>query len=100
MRILTLAFAAAFALSFLTVQAEPAKAVGLCAYDDVYNNMGGPGSECEGALCLGYNSQTGWQSCVPDDLCDVYNCWPPCGTGCLGVTEARSTAALGLPAAP
>jgi hypothetical protein len=98
MRILTLALAAAFALSFLTVQAEPTKAVGLCAYDDVYNNMGGPGSECEGAFCMGYNSQTGWQTCVPDDPCDVYNCWPPCGTGCLGLAEASATAAVAPPA--
>lgn len=89
MRILTLAFAAAFALSFLTIHAEPAQAVGLCTYDDTTNNMGGPGSECEGAFCMGYNSQTGWQTCVPDGPCDVFECWPP-------VTSTSSSASTAL----
>jgi hypothetical protein len=98
MRFLALALAGLAVLSFVSLTAEPVQAVGLCAYDDVYNNMGGPGSECEGALCMGYNSQTGWQTCVPDELCDVYNCWPPCGTGCLDQAKATSTATIAPPA--
>jgi hypothetical protein len=76
MRILPLAFAAVFALSFVTVQAEPAQAVGLCTYNDTTNNMGGPGSECEGVFCMGY-SNGDWQTCVPPHPCDVYSCPPP-----------------------
>jgi len=89
MRILTLSLAAAVALSFLTVNAEPAQAVGLCAYDDIYNNMGGPGSECQGVVCMGYNSQTGWQTCVPPG---------PCGVSCLATGTTASSSDLGTDA--
>lgn len=94
MRILTLAFAAAFALSFLTVTAEPAEAAGLCADEsghnsnpDLYNNMGGPNSDCDGVFCYGYSGNGNWNTCVLDcttdgcprieDPCRYLMCQPP-----------------------
>ena len=85
MRILTLAFAAAFALSFLTITAEPAKAVGLCADEsghnsnpDLYNNMGGPNSDCDGVFCYGYSGNGNWNTCVPPTIyCSTIAPCPP-----------------------
>jgi hypothetical protein len=94
MRILTLALAAASVLSFLTVQAEPAEAVGLCAYNDVYNNMGGPGSECEGVFCMGYSGGD-WRTCVPPHPCEVYSCPPP-PIDPIVTSTASSSAGTGL----
>jgi hypothetical protein len=85
MRILTLAFAAAIALSFVTVTAEPAQAVGLCADEsgrnynpDLYNNMGGPGSDCDGMFCYGYSGNGNWNTCVPPTIyCSTFAPCPP-----------------------
>jgi hypothetical protein len=54
--------------------APSAEAVGICTYDDTYNNMGGPGSSCQGAACVGYSGGW-WQTCVLRDLPEPP---PPC----------------------
>ncbi|MEA3136821.1 MAG: hypothetical protein QOJ26_1350 [Thermoplasmata archaeon] len=86
MRILTLAFAAAIALSFLTITAEPAKAVGLCADEsghngnpDLYNNMGPqPQADCDGIFCYGYSGNGNWNTCIPPPIyCSQYAPCPP-----------------------
>ena len=86
MRILTLAFAAAIALSFVTLTAEPAQAVGLCVDEsgrnqnpDLYNNMGPqPTADCDGVLCYGYSGNGNWNTCVPPTVvCTVGPCPPP-----------------------
>jgi hypothetical protein len=119
MRILTLAFAAALALSFVTVTAEPASALGgpaLCVLD-VYNNQAGqPSSGCDGVVCEGFSNDD-WETCVGDctscvapapastqqaAICvvgDVYNTGSlPCaGLVCYGQTQYYWQNCIGSP---
>jgi hypothetical protein len=84
MRFLPLAFAAAFALSFLTVTATPADAIGvpqteestelvaLCVYGDAYNTH--PQKlPCRGPVCTGYDHR-GWTTCYPEKFCETARC--------------------------
>lgn len=71
--LLTMIAVAGFGLTFSAPEAE---AVGICTYGDVYNNMGGPGSRCQGVVCIGYSGGY-WQSCVWRDPICSNHCPPP-----------------------
>ena len=88
MRPLTLALPALLALSFVTLAAEPAQAVGICVDEsgrnynpDLYNNMGPqPTADCDGIACYGYSGNGQWQTCVPPTIyctTDLVPCGPP-----------------------
>lgn len=71
-----------------------AGAVGICAYRDLYNNMGGPGSECDGVLCLGY-ANGDWDRCVLD--CTVDQCPrlpPPPQQGLASTSSSQAAVCL------
>ena len=82
MRFLAYALVAVAALSFVSLTAEPAQAVGICADEsgnnnnaDLYNNMGWRSStDCDGIVCYGYG-QYGWDTCVPPT---IYCVTDPC----------------------
>jgi hypothetical protein len=114
MRPLTLAVPGLLALSLLTVVAEPAQAVGLCADEsghngnrDLYNNMGPhPEADCEGVFCMGYSGGS-WGTCVPLDvqcaeaLPQVLPCNPPvhvapCEVNGVALCQTTASAALAL----
>jgi hypothetical protein len=63
MRILAVTLTALAALSFVSLTAEPADAMAVCVYDDVYNTA--PWDSCDAVVCTGWN-QDGWQTCYPE----------------------------------
>jgi hypothetical protein len=108
MRPLAVALAALASLSFVSLTAEPAQAVGLCVDEsghngdpDLYNNMGPqPTADCDGIACYGYGGNGYWQTCVPPTVyCteSVLPCRPPvaiepCELNLCQVTSASSVA--------
>jgi hypothetical protein len=94
MRLLTLAFAGLVALSFASLTARPAEAVGICVdargghngSPDLYNNMGPqPTADCDGVACYGYSGNGLWQTCVPPTIyCteSLVPCQPPIAQPC------------------
>ena len=102
MRILAAALVALASLTFVSLTAEPAAAVGICADEsghngnpDLYNNMRDPYSDCDGIVCYGYSGNGYWQTCIPPpvqcppdvncqvqplppivtEVCDQVDCW-------------------------
>ena len=96
MRLLAAAVVALAGLSFVSLTAEPAQAVGICADEsgnnrnsDLYNNMGwSDRTDCDGIVCYGYG-QYGWTTCVPPTVHCTFVCPPP--------PIVTASAAVGLP---
>lgn len=110
MRLLASALVAAASLSFVSLVAEPAQAVGICADEsgdngnpDLYNNMGwNDWSDCDGMVCYAYTGGS-WQTCVPPTIycaTSIVPCQPPIAIEpCeldLCVVYPASSAALAL----
>lgn len=86
MRLLAAALVALASLSFVSLTAEPAQAVGICADTsgnngdpDLYNNMGWHDwNDCEGVVCYAYTGGS-WQTCVPPTIycTTAVPCRPP-----------------------
>lgn len=94
MRFLTLALVGLASLSFVSLTAEPAQAVGICADEsgnnnnaDLYNNMGWrSATDCDGIVCYGYG-QYGWDTCVPPTIyCVTSPCPPTMATSAAAIT--------------
>lgn len=75
MRVTLALLAVGLFLAGASIATPSAEAVGICTYEDTYNNMGGPGSECDGAACLGYSSGH-WQTCALRDFPPPCTCPP------------------------
>lgn len=111
MRPLTLALPGLLALSLLTVVAEPAQAVGICAAEsghngdpDLYNNMGPqPMADCDGVVCVGYSGGA-WSTCVPPTLyctTSAVPCSPPivlepCRVGDVSLCQVTASSSIAL----
>ena len=75
MRFLALALVAVASLTFVSLTAEPAQAVGICAdesgrnqNEDLYNNMGWSSrTDCDGIVCYAYTGGD-WVTCVPPTI--------------------------------
>ena len=91
MRFLAAALVGLAALSFVSLTAEPAQAVGICADEsghnnnaDLYNNMGPqPTADCDGVVCYGYSGNGNWNTCVPPTIYCTEGI-VPCGGGIVG----------------
>lgn len=72
MRILPAMLGIVIVGSFLVAMAPTSSAVGYCI-TKVKEPV--PTDKCDGVVCIGYNSQTGWQTCVPPEIYCLHN---PC----------------------
>lgn len=59
--------------TFLVAMTPTSTAVGYCV-TKVKEPV--PTDRCDGVVCVGYNSQTGWQTCVPPEIYCLHN--SPC----------------------
>ncbi len=74
MKALTLLAVAALVAGGLLVPAEETSAVAYCVVGDVVNTGGSP---CDGYVCLGHQSHTGWHDCIPGRPCTTFNPFCP-----------------------
>jgi hypothetical protein len=65
MRALPLAIGLLTVGTFFVAMAPTSTAVGYCI-TKVKEPV--PSDPCDGLVCIGYNSQTGWQTCVPPEI--------------------------------
>jgi len=74
----------ALALSGVALVATPAHAAANCT--------SAKDASCPGAFCYGYNSQTGWQTCVGSGPgpCDTMVCRNPCDLFVDGCDPCRT----------
>jgi len=64
--------------TFLVASTPTASAAAYCVRD-VKETV--PTDRCDGLVCYGYNSQTGWQTCVPDWCAYMSDCCQDTPTG-------------------
>lgn len=69
MRIVAFALALAVLGTFMVAMTPSASAAAICVRK-VKEPI--PSDKCDGIVCVGYNSQTGWQNCVPPEIYCLY----------------------------